>query len=96
MKDESENSDAIHFVKTWQKHRLDLARNPLIYLDTLMEAFATASPMTPAELEKELPSMVPSLQLGTARRLVGLKYNAWPSDLKIVASRPPEAKRKAS
>ena len=74
MDDKTSPTDAMHFVKTWAKHRRDLEENPLGYLDRLMDALARAEPTTPDAIRQELSFMVPRLQYGTARRLVDIKY----------------------
>lgn len=83
MNDKTTSTDAIHFVKTWAKHRRDLEENSLPYLDSLMSALAHFAPSSPSDMRQELFFMVPLLQYGTARRLVNLKYGTPPENVKI-------------
>lgn len=65
---------AKEFVGLWQAHTDALEYTPLSYIDQLIEAALAAEPMTRWQLRSLLTHMIPGMQLGTARRLVDLKY----------------------
>lgn len=65
---------AQQFVGLWQAHTDALEHTALPYIDHLIAAAVAAKPLRRWQLRTLLTDMIPGMQLGTARRLVDLKY----------------------
>lgn len=61
-----------------------LDRAPLPYLDALMCELVRERPLSPTEISEHLKLIVPHMQLGTAKRLVALKFG-WADNGNLVA-----------
>lgn len=72
-------------ARAWTLHNHALDRLALPYIDHLMDALVTERQMGPNELAYQLVYIVPDMQLGTARRLVGLKFGWADPDGSLVA-----------
>lgn len=73
-------------VVDWLEHKRALQRQPLFYIDQLMDAIVAEEPFTAEELGHLLCRFVPGLPYGTARRLVNLKFNGPAANETLVAA----------
>jgi hypothetical protein len=65
---------ARNFVGLWNDHCMAYDELALPYVDHLIDEVLTVESLSPWQLKNRLFEMVPSLKLGTAERLIGLKF----------------------